>query len=315
MKTIPTITLAVWLAVGGGTVAAQGPAYAPGTGPTILVDTGHHNVDGPRDRARVAQWLQNDGYVVRELAGRFTRGVLDGVQVVIIKNPLAERNALHSLPTTDAEVAAAWRLPAPSAFTQPEIVALHDWVAMGGALLLVFDHMPMPGAVRELAAAFGIEVSNGFAVDERSLRGFDNDSVVRAGRVVFRRSDRTLTEDPVTNGRGPAERVESVATNTGSAFRLPREARSLLTLGPSFVSLLADVAWQFSAAAPRQPIGGWSQGGALRVERGRVAVFGDGAILVTPDMAGSSGDPAGISQNPQLLLNVVHWLSGLLERQ
>lgn len=190
MNTIPTITLAICLAVAGGTVAAQAPAYAPGTGPTILMDTGHHNVDEPRNRARVEQWLQKDGYVVRELTGPFTREVLDEVQVVIIKNPLSERNALHSLPPTDAEVAAAWRLPAPSAFAQPEIVALHDWVAMGGALLLVFDHMPMPGAVRELAAAFGIEVSNGFAVEERSLRGFDNDSVVRAGRLGFwRRRD------------------------------------------------------------------------------------------------------------------------------
>jgi hypothetical protein len=203
-----------------------------------------------------------------------------------------------------------------------EIETLHAWVQRGGSLLWVFDHMPMPGAAQELAAAFGIEVSNGNAIDARALRTIDGKAVERAGRVVFSRAERSLADDPVTNGRGWSERIDAVVSDGGSAFRLPSQARSLLTLGPTFVSLLPTVAWEFSEATPAENVAGWSQGGLLRVGAGRVAVFGDGSLLMTPEMAASLRSekyfsagvfPASFDENPKLLINVMHWLSGLLD--
>ena len=204
------------------------------------------------------------------------------------------------------------RYPIPSAFSVEELHTLQAWVERGGGLFLVFDIFPTPGAIEALVGRFGVEVSNGFAVDERLLPELPRETrpLGQAGQLVFRRVDQTLAAHPVTNGRSSAERVDAVGSNFGSAFRLPRGGQSLLTFGPSSVSLLPEVAWEFSEATPRQPIDGWSQGGLLRVGEGRLAIFGESGILAHgprfderyPDV-----------QNPQLVLNVVHWVSGRLE--
>lgn len=281
------------------------------TGLTVLIDAAHHNVDEPIDRASFARGLQAEGYLVRELARPFDRAALDGIDIVIVKNALSARNALQTLPPTEEDLASAWRLPNPSAFSPEEIRIIHQWVSEGGALLLVFDHMPMPGGAQELAGTFGIEISNGFAVDGGALRELEAATVARAGAVMFRRVDGTLSEDPITNGSGLEERIDSVSTYTGAAFRLPPGGRSLLTLAPSFVSLQPEVAWQFQELTTRQSVGGWSQGGVLRLRRGRVAVFGDAAVLVTPEMVKANRGRGPRGQNPQFLRNVIDWLSGL----
>lgn len=302
--------------------AATPPSAArPGPGVTIGIDLAHHNFGVADDFAPLAKWLEAEGNSVRALHGPFARETLAGLKIVVIKNALAERNAL-SAKATPAEVDQAWRLPTPSAFTPAEITLLHEWVLGGGGLLLVVDHMPMPGAAQELAEAFGVELSNGLAVDMQALTPFHPRNVQRAARTVFRRSAGTLADDPVTNGRTASERIERIATNGGSALRLPAHGRSLLELHASFVSLLPEVAWQFSETTPRTNAAGWSQGGVLRVGRGRLAVFGDGSILMSPAMAATVGGGPGagmdlttsdFAQIPRLLLNVVHWLSGGIE--
>ena len=71
-------------------------------------------------------------------------------------------------------------------------------------------------------------------------------------RATFTRADGTLVAHSVTNGRQPAEQVDAVATYGGSAFRLPPGGEPLLTLAPAFISLLAEVAWQFSDTTPHE---------------------------------------------------------------
>ncbi|MCH8314434.1 MAG: hypothetical protein IIA64_00540 [Planctomycetes bacterium] len=177
----------------------------------------------------------------------------------------------------------------------------------------------------------GIEISNGFAFDGARLSEQDVAQVMAqgahctpqpspqrpglerlcsSGNLVFERAEGGVADDPITNGRTPGQRIESVGFFTGSSFRLPPEGRSLLTFGPSFVSLLPEVAWQFSDKTPREGIGGWSAGGVLRVERGRVAIFGEHGILAEP-LAWAERHPE--LQNPQLFMNALHWLSGLLD--
>lgn len=80
----------------------------------------------------------------------------------MISNPLHERNIRD------------WSLPTPSAFTKEEIAALKNWVERGGSLLLIADHMPFPGAAGDLAKAFEVEFSNGYARAGHWERGNPN---------------------------------------------------------------------------------------------------------------------------------------------
>lgn len=304
------MTISIVLRVAAALLISAGMTQAQE--PLILLDAAHHNVFGSRGRDNVARYLERSGYRVEELQEPFSRSVLRGVRVVVIAAAVSARNALPS-GFTQEEFNRAWSRPTPSALSRAEIESLRAWVNEGGGLLLVFDHMPLPGAARDLAAAFGIEVSNGYAVDARKLTDLSTEAVSEAASVVFYRTDRTLADDPITNGRVESERVDSVATWVGSAVRMPPAGRSLLTLTPSFVSLLPDTAWVFSDATPRQDIGGWSQGAVLNVGQGRVAVFAELGILVSREqMARSSQDRETNPQvqNPQLMLNVVRWLSG-----
>lgn len=285
---------------------SQERAEAPRSEAVVLLDAAHHNA---WNDPRMTRFLENQGFEVRQLDVRFGRKELDGVDIVLIAGALSEQNAVPENRSQEA-FDQAWRLPTPSAFTEQEISLLSSWVEAGGALMLVSDHMPLAGAIGDLAAEFGIEVSNGFAVDASALTDLSGPDVSNAGSIVFRRSDGTLAAHEVTDGRDEAKRVDTVATYVGSAFRLPDNGEALLELGPNFVSLLPEIAWRFSEDTAREPIGGWSQGGLLRVGLGRLAIFGELGILATPEALARDPDPDNPQkQNPQLLLNVLQWLS------
>ena len=298
---ITAVAVSVALAGASQHAAAQADvsraAYPSGEGPVVVLDLGHNNVDDPEFPPILAEWLTQDGYVVRQLATRFDEATLASVDLVISRNPLSAYNRDN------------WTLPTPSAFSRGEIELLYNWILSGGALLLVVDHMPIPGAAEELLSTFNFEISNGFALDERSLRGYDEEVIHAAGRISFRRSDGSLADHPVTNGRTLAERVDSIVTAVGSAFRLPPDGQSLLTFGPSFVSLLPESSWEFDDTTPRQAIEGWSQAGLARVGSGRVAILGDSMLL----RSALEDTETWALQNPQFTLNLVHWLSGLLD--
>jgi hypothetical protein len=309
-----TVTGAVaWLVLSTTLAVAQEPAYSFGTGPAVLIDAAHHNlIDIVESHGT---WLEEEGFRVRILRQPFDHESLVGADVVITATPSAPRNAV-TRPWTEEKFARAWQPPFPSAFTAGEISALREWVTEGGGLVLIFDHMPVSNAVEELAAAFGVEVANGHAYDARMLR-WEGDSLSKkeAGAAVFRRIDGTLAAHRITDGRSVSERIDSVALGGGAAFRLPPDGRPLLALGTWFVSLLPEAPFRFRKDTPRQPIGGWSQGGVLRVGRGRLAVFSDAGILATHDEVAVQEPPwnGWQLQNPRLLLNTLHWLSGLLD--
>ena len=270
------------------------PAYREGRGPVVMLDEAHFNFHTAEGRYKpFAELLRRDGYVVKASSLKFSKTSLRGGRILVIANPLAERNQND------------WSLPTPSAFTSEEVRAVRDWVREGGALLLIADHMPFPGAAETLALAFGIKFSNGYAVDEKAQ-----------GPFLFKLSDGSLKEHPITKGRADAERVDSVATFTGSAFQMERDAQPLLILGPTVSSFLTTVAGQINAETPRVPVKGWYQGAVMRFGKGRVAVFGEAAMF-SAQLAGPNRAPMGMNapvaaRNPQFLLNVMHWLSGKL---
>src|SRR5690606_6168533 len=129
--------------------------------------------------------------------------------------------------------------PIRSAFTADEVEAVRGWVAAGGSLLLIADHMPFAGAAAELGRAFGLEFSDGFAVDESG----------QGNPFVFTRADTTLGLHPIVEGRAPDERIDSIVTFTGQGFRATGgTVEPLLRLSPGMVLLEPDTAWVFNAS-------------------------------------------------------------------
>lgn len=232
-------------------------AYSKGTGPTVLIDEAHHNFHTMGGRyLPFARLLQKDGYVVKPQRDRFTLGDLRRAQILVIANALAKENEND------------WNLPTPSAFDSAEIAAVRDWVNDGGSLLLIADHMPFPGAAGPLAAEFGVLMGNGFALDPRT----------EDGQIRFRRSDGSLADHPVTRGRNASERIDSLVTFTGQAFRLDGIGKPLMTLGRNVVLFMPEVEWQFSKLTPSISASGMLQGGVIEFGKGRVAAFGEAAM-------------------------------------
>lgn len=271
------------------------PAYPSGRGPVILLDEAHFNFHTADGRyLAFADLLRRDGYDVKPSRSRFSKAYLKSGQILVIANALAERNKEE------------WSLPTPSAFSDEEVKAVREWVKSGGSLLLIADHMPFPGAAEKLALAFGVRFTNGYALDEKVQ-----------GPMLFKLSDGSLKEHQIIRGRSNNEKVDSVATFTGSAFQVNGNAQPLLILGESVVSFMTSVAGEITDKTPRVPVKGWYQGAVISLGKGRVAVFGEAAMF-SAQVAGPDRTPMGMNdpiaaQNPQFLLNLMHWLSGKLD--
>jgi hypothetical protein len=270
------------------------PAWAAGKGPLVLLDEAHHNFHTKSGRyAPFARALEADGFVVRANAAPFTAEALRGARVLVVSNAL---NAVNE--TT-------WVVPTPSAFTPEEIRAVRAFVEDGGALFLIADHMPFAGAASDLGTALGVTFDNGFAMVRPRGGG---------GPDKFRRgSGGGLGDHAITRAVAGEPAIDSVATFTGSAFRPPANATSLLTLPDSAVSLAPDTAWVFSERTKKTSVSGWSQGAVFELGKGRVAVFGEAAMF-SAQRGGPQGTPMGMNspqaaQNPTFLLRLVRWLA------
>jgi hypothetical protein len=152
---------------------------------------------------------------------------------------------------------------------------LRGWVAAGGRLLLLADR-DSSAAVADLAASFGVAV-----IDAPAL----------AGR--FRIADHTLRPHAIVRGRHAKESPTSVTVFAALTMRVPDQAEPLLVTSDGTVL-----------------------GAVMRVDMGRVAFFGDPALF-TAQIAGPERRLVGMNargseQNFQFVLNVMHWLSGVI---
>jgi hypothetical protein len=249
------------------------PRHEPGAGAEIWIDAGHGNHEMPDGTYfRFAELLRRDGHTVRTWEGPFTPSGLDSMRVLVIAN---------AMPATRTESS-----PTPSAFTPGEEQALEDWVAGGGALLLIADHQPMAGASASLAARFGVEFRDGMARDTTGSGGGD----------VFRRSDGTLRAHEITAASPTGSAIDSVVTYLGQAFRAADDIQPILVMPGTMV---LDEPAAGGRAARHTPVGGWLQGGVRIVGRGRVAVFGEAWMFRFFDR----GD------NAEFVLNLMDWLA------
>lgn len=263
------------------------PAFEAGSGPRVAVDAAHLNYHTADNRYRpFAELLRRDGYVVDGLDRRLSAESLAGIDVLVISNAVSPENVDD------------WSLPNHPAFDDDEVAAAEAWVAAGGSLMLIADHMPMPGATASLADAFGVLFHDGFAYNADGT-----------GRMTFSKQDGRLAEHPVTAD------VPAVTTFTGQAFRLAPgvEGELLMTLAQGAYLLLPPVAWEFDDTTPRIRADGMAQGLLLRHGAGRVAVFGEAAAF-TAQLSSGSSNPMGMNHpeaphNARFLLNVMRWLT------
>jgi len=233
-----------------------------------------------------SQVLSSDGYTVKPSKGKFILEHLKQADILVIANAL-DKNRRD------------WTPPFSDAFDNEEITVVKQWAFQGGSLFLVADHTPFPKVIEKLAGSFGFEFSNG-----------------HVGNTMFRVGNNTLMEHVITKGLSYSERIVRVKTFGGSAFKTPEAAESILTLGQKAVSVMPDIPFQVNAETPRASMNGWSQGAVLEIGKGRVAVFAEG-MMFSSQLTVKTGEKYGLAskgaeQNEQFLLNVMHWLSGLI---
>ncbi|MEQ9415295.1 MAG: DUF4350 domain-containing protein, partial [Cyclobacteriaceae bacterium] len=210
------------------------PAYPSGDGSVVFIDEGHHNFHTKEGRyASFTKLLERDGYQVKAFKTLFEKETLASGKILVISNALNEVNV------------GSWILPNPSAFTVDEIVTLKKWVEEGGSLFLIADHMPLAGAAADLASAFGFEFTNGFVM-------FNGGSIPS----LFSLDTGTLLPSVITKGRESTEQINEVATFTGQAFQIPKEATSVLQFGNDHINLLPDTAWRFNDNTKKQSVEG-----------------------------------------------------------
>jgi hypothetical protein len=261
-------------------------------GPRVMFDEAHHNFHTIEGRYKpFVDLLLNDGYRVVRNRQAFTKATLGGFKILVISNALGAEEA-------DEEGADK------SAFTDEEIQAVHDWVKGGGALLLIADHAPFGGAAAALASKFGVEMSKGYTFDEKNAVSGS------PSQLIFSRENKLLGNHSIAEGRNENERINLLRSFTGQSLKGPEDSVAILKLSdtasdkPSF-----DAQTPVSAAGRAQAL-------ALKFGKGRVVVQGEAAML-SAQVSGAENRRMGMNvpgnDNRQYVLNVMHWLSGLLK--
>lgn len=276
--------------------ANEDPAFPPGGGPRVCIDAAHNNYHTADGRYRpFAELLRGDGYVVESFDEVFTRDSLESCALLVIANPLGEANAGDD-----------WAFPHPSAFSREELNGLYTWISEGGSLLLIADHAPIAGAARDLGTILGVGMLDGYAYDPESEPD------------TFRSDDGTLADHPITRGRTSAEGIDTVVTFTGQAFVAGEGIEPLLIWGSgaiSAISLEDNLPDLPREDYPVIRVEGWMHGAASELGGGRFVVLGEAAMCTeqaNEDFQFGMNHPEA-RQNAQFCLNVVRWLTGVLE--
>lgn len=274
----------------------QKPTYPESQGPKILLDGGHHNFFIQWDFIKpFADLAKADGYRPIIDDETFTPEYLARFDIVMIITALPFDFGTKTEVTTE------------TTFTESEIAALYDWVESGGSLLVFSEHAPLDQAINPLLHRFGISSSVGTVVDPEQYEK----ALGKPGWIVFSRENGFLNEEhPIANGRNKSEAIDSVLTFGGSSLK-----------GEGYENL-----FRLSSAAENRkhptgvgPIGiGDSQALAGSVGEGKVVAFGDSNGFTAMIFKQDDGPSISAGMNTknhdwkQLVLNVLHWLSGEL---
>lgn len=271
-------------------VTVEKPMFIDGEGPFVLIDEAHNNHHRKEGGLySLTRMMEEDGAEVSSNHLPFSNESLNGYDVLIIVNALHDSNKGN------------WQNPCPSAFTSSEIEAIVNFVEQGGRLLLIADHMPYGGAVQDLAKEFRVDWSNSFAMRNGN----------KWPPSTFKRSDNTLLNSPVTIDTTFGEQVSFIGSFTGSAFKIPNEARPFLAFDDSHRLLLPEVAWRFSKKTKNEDATGWFQGACMEYGKGKIVFLGE-AAMITAQISGKTKagmNSPDVPENGQLALNIFRYLA------
>lgn len=259
------------------------PAYAK-KHPKVLFDEAHNNIHTASGLYKpFADLIVNDGYTIVPNKDKFQKSTLAGYEILLIANAAGPRGQR-----------------AKPAFTDEESDVVRDWVQAGGSLLFIADHAPMGAAAEILAKRFGVDMSKGYTDDQSSQ---DRE----LGDILFSRENKLLGDHTITRGRNQRERVNRVVTFTGQSLKGPADSLALLKLPDTAIDT-------FPGTEKTIPAAGRAQGLIMKFGKGRVVVLGEAGMLSA--QVDNKGRAFGMNyaniDNRQLALNIMHWLSRLL---
>jgi len=134
--------------------------------------------------------------------------------------------------------------------------------------------------------------------------------------MLFKREDGSLSDHPIIEGRTPSEKVNTVATFTGTAFKITRPYEPIVTIRSDKILWMPEKLYEFTENTPHLNVRGWHQGAVAELNLGKIAVFSEAAMF-TAQIFAQGKVKVGMNHrqaedNAQLLLNVLHWLSDLI---
>jgi hypothetical protein len=305
------------------------PAYTT-KHPKVLFDEAHFNFHTATGRYKpFADLITNDGYTVTPNKEKFQKKTLEGYNVLVIANALGDER--QNSPQA-----------ASPAFTEEECDVVRDWVRAGGSLLFIADHAPFGAAAEALAKRFGVDMSKGHTIDAANYDTEDGNQ--NRSFLVFSRDNKLLIDHAITQGRDTTEHINRIVTFTGQSLKGPEGSVAFLKLSdtamdrqppakdakpitldrlPTGQALPPGVTVRGMPAGPAVSAAGHAQGLALTFGKGRVVMLGEAAMLSAQRITGVAAQLVGKDEmrigmnrpgldNRQLALNIMHWLSGLL---
>jgi hypothetical protein len=265
--------------------------------PKVLLDEAHHNHHTASGRYKpFVDLITSDGFQVTPGTTRFTQETLKGFDVLVISNA-------RGAPSMDAPEASN------SAFTEDECDVVRDWVRGGGNLLLIADHAPMGAANAKLGERFGVNMSQGWTSDPSN---YDVEAKVQT-YIKYDSANKLVGDHPITRGRDDSEKISTIISYTGQSLKGPEGSVAFMKLADTAIDSIptgnGDERRQVSAA-------GRAQGIAFEFGNGRVVVLGEAAMM-SAQVAGPNKVKFGMNRpgtdDRQLALNILRWLSGVLK--
>ena len=296
------------------TVTVSTPSYEAAMGPNVYFDEGHHEIfithGLPGIRQKIENPIRRDGYETSTFSSSFSRENLKSCDILVLIVPQPEKNRGFRA------------FPHQSAFNRQEMDELVLWIHEGGSLLLIAEHEFKAAYVADLAYMLGAQMFDGWAYScqtETELNDDESGQIVfgavatdkwqeyaRRKNTPFKRYEPILSNPgilgrhPIVQGRNRKEEVKTILTWGGSAFRTSKEWTPIMTLGPSAVGVVKLNRNFERGDLPNHqfPLNGWLQAAARD--------FGKGRVVLQADFQANQF-------NDQYTLNVMHWLSGLLD--
>jgi hypothetical protein len=261
-------------------VTVARPAYSS-KHPTVLFDEAHQNFHTSTGRYKVfADLMTNDGYRITPNKEPLTAERLGHFDVFLTANATAKPG------------------PKPSAFTDAECKSVEDWVRGGGALLIITDHEPFASGSDELGKRFGVDMS---------LMVTDDAANETGNGLSFSRAKGLLGDHAILRGRDASERINRILTFTGQSLKGPPGSVQLLKFSNTAVD---------SGRGKKASAAGRAQGIAFKFGKGRVVVMGEAGDL-SAQVYGDPPQKMGMNvpgcDNRQFALNIMHWLTGLID--